>query len=329
MQIPESIKPGVYFKYKELCSLLGEPILKSTSREAQLKRWQYEFSFERVSAWIRITEFKPPTKPQTKQWSPMIDDLIGHYILDAARGYGINEPSSELKSLVLYTSEAFIHLGLCNHNHHQLQEGVLDCSASAEEQQEYYEKSFSRLYTIYMRAIDRLASRKIITWTREYLKLDPVELLPPEKTQLIETLKAPLIEKYLKKIAESRKSKPLSERPAKKRLPPEFEIIRAGFRKPFYAELKNAIKAHPELGYDAVYPVRKLWFTDTSLAVACEWLTSRSLRLRNKDMLNQKSYDMHLRIFNEEPFTEITNLVIMQGDRVAALGSDPSPDLHL
>lgn len=330
MYIPDSIKPGASFKYKELCALLGEPYLVNSSREVQLKRWQRFFSFERANARIQIKEFQPPTKPQNIKWSPVIDDLIGHYILNAARGYGVNEPSSKLKSLVLYTSEAFVHLGLCNDSHHRLQEGKLDCTASLEEQQEYYERSYSRLYFIYTRAIDRLTRYKVITWTKEYLKLNPAALLPYAQTQLIETLKAPLIQKYLAKINADRKAKPVTQSKSKKRgLDPEVRIIRAGYRKPFYAELKQAIKNHPELGYDAVYPVRKLWFTDASLKVACEWLTSRPTRIENKRTLNGQSYNMHLRLFTEEPFTEITNLVIPQDDAMIALGEDLPEEIQL
>lgn len=314
MVIPDCIKPGAFFKYKELCTLLDEPELKNSSREAQFKRWSYHFSFERKNAWIEIKEFVPPTKPQRLRWQNMLDGLIAQYILEACRGYGVNEPSSELKELVLYASEAFIYFGFCNNKHRLLQDGKLECGLTEEEQKNYYEESFMRLYSLYWKAIKRLTDARIITYEKSYIKLDPIEVLPPDKVKLIESLKAPLLVKYKRKIEKAKVVALGKQYDPNKKLPlsSEAEIIRSGYRKAFYHDLTEAVREHPELGYKTIYSVLRFSFTEKSLKEAKEYLTFTDEKEARKNIINQNTYQLHLRLFDDPRFDKVTNLVILK-----------------
>jgi hypothetical protein len=146
------LTPGQRFKsYRDLCDFLDEPIKTGNAQRAQYKEWARHFSFTREGYAIIITEHIPPAKTNYRQWKKMIDPLVLSRLFDAFNGYALNSISrTQVKHLILYSSEAFWRLGLCANQYRHLREGNLACELTQEEQVTYYNISFPQLYNIFL-----------------------------------------------------------------------------------------------------------------------------------------------------------------------------------
>ena len=303
MPIPQ---PGQVFKnYKHICAYLSEPILGGESKTAQLSRWSEQFSFIKDGHKIIVTEFAKPLPRARARWKNVIDPQIVIRLIEAMRGYGINQPSSDLKELILYTSEAFVQLGLCNNSHHKLKDGELNCPINSEVQQEYYNKSYNRMRGVFISALERLQESHIICYFKKYMVLHPARLLPEEEHAEIDLLKGRLLNEM--------------------NYPNERAICRTKHRHEFYKLLSILIRTHKKLGYDKVYSVYRIFFTEESIAEINDIFITAQARNELTDKANTESFNMHLRLFNEPPFEELTNLVILRPDNISHL----PPDLHL
>lgn len=296
-------KPGqIFHNYKELCNSLNEPVLAGNAKIQQIARWKERFSFKQEGHKIIITTFIPSNAPPfiRFRWKDVIDPQIIVRLLQAMQGFGLNQASSDLKELILYNSEAFIRLGLCNSYHTKLRDGELDCGIETELQQEYYDKSYQRLRDIYYNALVRLHEARYIYYVKRYLRPDPPMILSDKEEARVELLKGELLSAM--------------------KFPNERAVCRTNRRFEFYKTLKLLIKTDPKLGYDTLYSVNRIFFTEESIRQVVPYFTKLYDAQHQKgctNETNQRSVSMHLQMFNKPPFEQLTNLVILVPDKAS------------
>ena len=297
IQLPE---PGMVFhNYKALCAYLNEPVLTGGSKIRQLAFWRERFSFEQHGHKLTIVPFTETTHPYFPRfkWKDVIDPQIIIRLIQAMQGFGLNQASSDLKELILYNSEAFVHLGLCNPHYSKLREGDLDCNVDIDSQQEYYDKSYTRLRRIYYSALERLHESRYIYYVKRYLRPHPPMILTDKEEARVELHKSNILTEM--------------------GFANERAVCRTNRRFEFYKTLKLLIKTDPKLGYDSLYSVNRIFFTEESIRQVVPYFTqlyNAQSQNEYKKETNDRSLAMHLQLFNESPFEELTNLVILTPD---------------
>lgn len=293
-------KPGqVFHNYKALCEYLNEPVLAGNSKIRQLAMWREQFSFESQGHKISIIPFNKarPLPFSRFRWKDVVDPQIIIRLIQAMQGFGLNQTSSDLKELILYNSEAFVHLGLCNPQYSKLREGELDCGIDIYSQQEYYDKSYTRLRRIYYSALERLHESRYIYYVKRYLRPHAPMILTDKEEARVELHKGNLLTAM--------------------GFANERAICRTNRRFEFYKMLKLLIKTDPKLGYDSLYSVNRIFFTEESIRQAVPYFTqlyNAQSQNEYKKETNDRSLAMHLQLFNESPFEELTNVVILTPD---------------
>lgn len=285
MNIP---RPGQTFRnYRALCEYLAEDVKDGSGKIAQLRVWRQFFNWNRNGhAWIIIPFTTEEDMPRSAgRWKKYMDPNILCMLYEAMSGRGVNVASMAFRELFLYNTEAFYHLGLCNHR-------WKDLASGDENEQQVYNQSYPRLHKIFNDSLRRLHTMRVIYTIRTYLVKGPERLFLVEESDRIriEHLKGDLFRAMGVKH--------------------EAEVFQKNKKEEFYNTLRILVKA--SLGFEAFYSIHRITFTEDSLNELQNVVTLMRDRDQRLNRVNRESLKMHLNIFPTPPLSDIVNLVIPQ-----------------
>jgi hypothetical protein len=281
--------------YRGICRFLDEPVLAGNSKEAQLKKWRQGFTWIREgNKWIVVEHqdaIEHYTKSRSSRWAKYIEPQILLMLYAAFHDFGHpvhTKTTLPIQGILLFSLEALYQLGFCNDKYFDLRDGKLE-GFSESQQQDYYNISFPRIYTTMTNALNRLSAAAVIGYYKEWLITVGKEtrLATREERNDIDALKRVLLKRYNKS---------------------EQAIMRSQLRIEFFENLALLIEVN--LGFSKAYRVHHLLFTEDSIAELPYVSKVMAKRKELNKSLNEESLLFHLKLLNDPPFQQITNLII-------------------
>ena len=193
-----NLTEGMVIKnYKELCAIMGEPVVTSNSKTAQINNWKRYFNFIKEGNKYIITEIydKPfPSDDARKHREGLYLKYIECLLMDMIAN-STNRSFSGKKQIIIPKNRLYVYLGMANERYSKFygREGALisiieeienagleaddkdaiedklALALSFHDVSQFYQISGSRLNNILKTALNSMKTRKLIDYNRSYI----------------------------------------------------------------------------------------------------------------------------------------------------------------
>lgn len=155
--------------YKELCTLLGQPVLNGNAKKSQLREWERYFEYEKQGQAFYINYVRAAPMPTEKTYKVRNGLYVGYIELLLLEYLTSNEG----REVALTKKELYQLLGMANpkfFNRQKRQELVAGKEKGEKEDiYSFYQRTEQKLDSIITSALRSMANRFLIKYYKEYV----------------------------------------------------------------------------------------------------------------------------------------------------------------